>query len=155
MSSRQAGGARFGDLGRAAQVRMEMVHPDANVVRQEITPRPLLTAKALCRRRRAGRRRWPRLVGHGRRVAGAAGSAAAPVAAAGAWAHGDDAAADADAGDEEAPVGRDVGAGGVDGDVAGPAQQGAVLQAEEVARLLLPASGYKLIVHVVYDSMRN
>ena len=138
MSSRQAGRARFGDLGRAAQVRMEMVHPDANVVRQEITPRPLLTAKALCRRRRAGRRRWPRLVGHGRRVAGAAGSAAAPVAAAGGWAH-DDAAADADAGDEEAPVGCDVGAGGVDGDVAGPAQQGAVLQAEEVARLLLPA----------------
>ena len=138
MSSRQAGRARFGDLGRAAQVRM--VHPNANVVRQELTPRPvLLTAKALCRRRRAGRRRGPRLVGHGRRVAGAAGSAAAPVAAAGAWAHGDDAAADADAGDEEAPVGCDVGAGGVDGDVAGPAQQGAVLQAEEVARLLLPA----------------
>ena len=137
MSSRQAGGARFGDLGRAAQVRM--VHPNANVVRQELTPRPvLLTAKALCRRRCADRRRWPRLVGQGRRVAGAVGSAAAPVAAAGGWAH-DDAAADADAGDEEAPVGCDVGAGGVDGDVAGPAQQGAVLQAEEVARLLLPA----------------
>jgi hypothetical protein len=36
-------------------------------------------------------------------------------------------------------VGRDVDACGVDGDVAGPAQQGAVLEAEEVARLLLPA----------------
>jgi len=93
------------------------------------------------------------LARHGRRhrvAAGAAGSAAAPVAATGAWA-GADAftagdvvaqaldVAHADAGDEEAPVGGDVGARGVDGNVAGPAQQGAVLQADEVARLLLPA----------------
>jgi hypothetical protein len=138
MSPSQAGRARFRDPGRAAQILL--VHPNASVVRQELTPWPLLTAKALSRRRCAGRQRWPHFVGHGRRVAG---SAAAPVAAAGAWAHYDaggvDAGADADAGDEEAPVGRDVGAGGMDGDVAGPAQQGAVLQAEEVARLLLPA----------------
>lgn len=99
------------------------------------------------------------MVGHGRRrrrrrrvaaAGAAAGSVAAPVAAAGrAWAGaaitaGDTVAqaldvAHTDAGDEEAPVGRDVDARGVDGDVAGPAQQGAVLEAEEVARLLLPA----------------
>ena len=54
--------------------------------------------------------------------------------------------AHADAGDEEAPVGGDVGARGVDGNVAGPAQQGAVLEAEEVARLLLaaPTSGRRI-----------
>lgn len=132
-----------------------LLHGNANVVGQELTPQPLLPlpARALCRRSCCvDRRRRPRFVGHGRRhpvaAGAAAGSAAAPVAAAGAWADavtaGDVVAraldvAHADAGDEEAPVGGDVGARGVDGDVAGPAQQGAVLQAEEVARLLLPA----------------
>src|SRR5688500_7129098 len=123
-SSSQAGRARFREASRAAKL-----HAKASVIGQELTPRPLLIAEALSRRRCSDRRRWPPLfVGHGPRVA-AAGSAAAPVAAAGAWAHdagrgvhaGDvvalNATADADAGDEEAPVGRDVGAArGVDGD---------------------------------------
>lgn len=156
-SSSQAGRARFGEPSS----RAVKLHANASVVGQELTPRPLLTVvKSLSRRRCSNRRRrWPLLfVGHGHRLAGA-GRAAAPVAAAGAWAHdaagrgvhaGDvvvalDAGADADAGDEEAPVGRDVGAArGVDGDVAGPAQQGAVLQAEDVACLLLPAAHSKI-----------
>lgn len=128
----------------------------ANIIGQELTPQPLLLAGALCRRCRCAcadrRRRRPHFVWHGRRhrvaAGAAAGSAAAAVAAAGAWADdaviaGDMVALDfahADAGDEEAPVGRDVGAGGVDGDVAGPAQQRAVLEAEEVARLVLAAT---------------
>jgi hypothetical protein len=85
-------------------------------------------------------------------VAGGAGAGDGVVAAgragrrdaAACWADDDvgrgggvDAAADADAGDEEAAVGGGVRSGGVDGDVAAPAEQGAVLEAEEVARLLL------------------
>jgi hypothetical protein len=49
-----------------------------------------------------------------------------------------DVVANADAGDEEAAVGRGVDAGGVDSDVEGAAQQRAVLEAEEVARFVLP-----------------
>jgi hypothetical protein len=115
------------------------------VVGKDLAPRPRLPAEALfCGRRRARRGRQ-RVVADARRVAGEAAVNAAAAGAdggaavftGGVVAMALDVVTNADAGDEEAAVGRGVDAGGVDGDVAGPAQQRAVLEAEEVARLLL------------------
>jgi hypothetical protein len=56
--------------------------------------------------------------------------------------------ADLDAGEQEPPVCGDEGVGGVHGDVAAPAEQRAVLHAEEVGVALLPVTRGDVLVRI-------